>query len=89
MLIASVVRLMDFKLRTVFKTTFRKPSSAISHLLKFSFSPKKREETVNVSVRFLTDSKSLRKKVESSAKAVYKKSLIKDFYSSNVSIIFD
>ena len=89
MLTVSVVRLMDFKLRTAFKAPFREPSPAISHLLKFAFNPKKREETVNVPIRFLTDSKSLRKKVESSAKAVYKKSMIKDCYSSNVSNVSD
>ena len=68
---------MDFKMRAASKTPFREPSPAISHLLKFAFSPEKREKTVNVSIRFLTDSKSLRKKVESSAKAVYKKVWLK------------
>ena len=41
--------------------------------LKFAFSPEKRENTVNASIRFSNDNKSLRKKVESSAKAVWKK----------------
>ena len=73
----SAVKLKDFKPKTASKTPFREPSPAISHLLKFAFSPEKREKTVNVSIRFLTDSKSLRKKVESSAKAVYKKAWLK------------
>ena len=64
---------MDFELQTASKTPFKEPSPAISHLLKFAFSPEKREKTANVSIGFLTDSKSLREKVESSAKAVYKK----------------
>ena len=68
---------MDFKPQTASKTFFREPSPAISHLRKFAFSPEKRENTLNVSIRFLTDSKSLRKKVESSAKAVYKKAWLK------------
>ena len=89
MLIVSVVKLIDFKPQTASKTPFREPSPAISHLLKFSFSPEKRENTLNVSTRFLTDSKLLRKKVESSAKAVYQKNMIKDCYSSYVIIIFD
>ena len=87
-LIVSVVQLMDFKPQTTSKTPFREPSPTISHLLKFACSPEKREKTVNVSIRFVTDSKSLRKKVESSAKAVYKKSMIKDCYYY-VSIVFD
>ena len=73
MLIVSLVKLMDFNPQTASKNPFREPSPAISHLRKFAFSPKKRENTLNVSIRFLTSSKSLRKKVESSAKAVYKK----------------
>ena len=68
---------MDFNLQTASKTSFREPSPAISHLLKFAFSPEKRENTLNVSIRFLTDNKLLRKKVESSAKAVYKKAWLK------------
>ena len=79
----SVVKLIDFKLQTASKTPFREPSPAISHLLKFAFSPEKRENTLNVSIRFLTDSQSLRKKVESSVKAVYKK----DCYSSYFRLI--
>ena len=54
-------------------TPFREPSPTISDLLKFAFSTEKRENTLNVSIRFLTHNKSLRKKVESSTKAVYKK----------------
>ena len=69
----SVVELMDFKPQAASKTSFGEPNPAISYLLKFAFSPEKREKTVNVSIRFLTDSKSLREKAESSAKAVYKK----------------
>ena len=69
----SVVKLMDFKPQTASKTPFREPSPAISHLLKFAFSPEEREKAVNVSIRFLIDSRSLRKKVESSVQAVYKK----------------
>ena len=72
-LIVSVVKLMDFKPQTVSKTPFREPSPAISHLLKFTFSPEKSEYTLNVSIRFFTDNKSLRKNVESSANVVYKK----------------
>ena len=45
--------------------------------LKFAFSPEKRENTVNASIRFSNDNKSLRKKVESSAKAVWKKAWLK------------
>ena len=80
---------MDFNQQAASKTPFREPSPAISHLLKFAFSPEKRENTLNASIRFLTDNKSLRKKIESSAKAVYKKNMIKDCYSSYVSINFD
>ena len=58
-----VVKLIDFKPQTASKTPFREPSPAISHLLKFAFSPEKREKTVNVSISFFTDSKSLRKKL--------------------------
>ena len=68
-----VVKLMDFKLQIASKISFRKPSPAISHVLKFAFCPENRENTLNVSIRFLADNKSLRKKVESSAKAVYEK----------------
>ena len=88
-LIVSVVKLTDFRPQTASKTPFWEPSPAISHLMKFAFSPEKGENNLNVSIRFLTDNKSLRKKVEPSAKAVYKKSMIKDCYSSYVSIIFD
>ena len=77
MLIVSVVKLMDFNPQTASKTPFREPSPAISHLLKFAFSSEKRENTLNVSIRFMTDNKSLRKEVESSAKAVYKKTRLK------------
>ena len=70
----SVVKLMDFKLQTAFKTL--EPSPAISHLLKFAFSPEKIEDTLNISVKCLTNN-SLRKKVDSSAKAVYKKAGLK------------
>ena len=76
-MIVSVVKLMDFKSQTASKTPFREPSLAISLLLKFAFSPEKREYTLNVSIRFFTDNKSLRKKVISSAKAVYKKAWLK------------
>ena len=72
-LIVPVVKWMDFKLQIASRISFRKPSPAISHILKFAFRPKNREKTLNVSIRFLADNKSLRKKVESSAKAVYKK----------------
>ena len=61
---------MDFNPQTASKTPFREPTPAISHLLKFSFSPEKRENTLNVSIRFFIDNKSLREKFESSAKAV-------------------
>ena len=49
---------MDFKPQTASKIPFREPSPAISHLRKFAFSPEKGEKTVNVSIRFLTDSNS-------------------------------
>ena len=69
---------MDFNPQTASKTTFREPSPAISHLLKFAFSSEKRENTWNVSITFLTDNKSLlRKKVESSRKVVYKNTWLK------------
>ena len=68
---------MDFKPQTASKIPFREPSPAISHLRKFAFSPEKGEKTVNVSIRFLTDSNSWRKKVESFAKAVYKEAWLK------------
>ena len=64
---------MDFKSQTASKIPFREPSPAISRLLKVAFNPEKRENTLNVLVRFLTDNKSLRKKVKSSAKTLYKK----------------
>ena len=64
---------MEFKSQTASKTSFKERSPAISHLLKFAFSPGKRENTLKVSIKFLTDNKSLRKKVESSAKVLYKK----------------
>ena len=57
-----VVKLVDFNPQTASKTFFREPSPAISYLLKFGFSAEKRESTLNVSIRFLTDNKSLRKK---------------------------
>ena len=76
----NILNLLLFSL--VHKTPFREPSHAISHLLKFAFSPQKRENSLNVPIRFLTDNESLRKKVESSAKAMYKKNMIKDCYSS-------
>ena len=72
-MIVPVVKLIDFKPQTASKAPFREPSPAISHLLKFAFSPERREKTVNVSIRFLTDSKLLRKKVESPAKTEYRK----------------
>ena len=56
---------MEFNPQTASKPPFREPGSAISHLLKFAFSPEKRENTLHVSIRFLTDNNSLRKKVES------------------------
>ena len=68
-MIVSVVKLMHFKPQTASKTSFREPSPANSHLLKFAFSTEKIEYTLNLSIRFLTDNKSLRNKVESSAKA--------------------
>ena len=73
----SAIKLMDFKLQTAFKAPFREPSPAVSHLLKFAFSPEKRENTLNVSIIFLTDNKSWRKKVESYSKAVYRKAWLK------------
>ena len=72
MLIVSVVKLVDFKPQTASKTPLREPCPAISHLLKFGFSLEKRENILKVPIRFLTDNKSLRKKVEPSANAVHK-----------------
>ena len=66
-LIVSVVRLLDFKPQTVSKTPFRKASLAISHFLKSAFSLEKQKNTLKVFIKFLTDNKSLRKNVESSA----------------------
>ena len=68
----SVVKLMDFNRQNASKTSFREPTPAISHLLKFAFSPGKKRKYFKC-FRFLTGDKSLRKKVESSAKAMYKK----------------
>ena len=59
---------MDFKPHTGWKPL---SENLVQQLLRFAFSTEKRQNTLNVSVRFLTDSKSLRKNVESSAKAVY------------------
>ena len=53
---------MDFKLQTASKTPFSEPSLAILHLLKFSSS---------------SENKLLRKKVESSAKALSKKAWLR------------
>ena len=64
---------MDSKLQTASKTLFREPSPAISHSLKFAFSPVKRKNNLKVFIRFSTNYKSLRKNVESVAMAVYKK----------------
>ena len=61
---------MDFNLQTTSKIPSREPSPTTSHLLKFAFSPKKRQNTLNMSTKFLTDNKLSRKKVESSAKEV-------------------
>ena len=55
---------MDFKLQIASRTPFREPSAAISHLLKFAFSPKKGENTLNVPSRFLIDNKSLGKYIK-------------------------
>ena len=68
---------MDSKLQTTSKTPSRESSLAISHLLKFAFSLKKSENTLNPSKRLMTHNKSLRKKVESSVKVVYKKAWLK------------
>ena len=72
-LIVSAVKLIDFKPQTASKTPFREPSPAISHLMKFAFSPQKRETTLNVSIRFVTDNKSLRKRVNHPRKQYTKK----------------
>ena len=76
-LIVSVVKKIDFQPQTASKTSFREPSPAISHLLKFALRLEKREHTLKVSIKSLTDKTSLRKKVESSAKVVYKKAWLK------------
>ena len=85
----SIVKLMDFNPQTASNTPFREPSPAISHLLKIAFSPEKRENILNGLIRLLTDIKSLRNKVESSANLVYKKSMIKGCYSFYISITFE
>ena len=72
-LTVSVVKLTNFKPQTVSKILFREPSPAISHLLKFAFSHEEIENTFKVFIRFSTDNKTLRKNVESPAKAMYKK----------------
>ena len=64
---------MDFNRQSASEAPFREHSPAISHLLKFAFSPKKRENAFNVSIRFLNDKKPSREKVESFAKVLYKK----------------
>ena len=64
---------MDFKQQTASKTPFREPNPTILHLLKFCFSSEKRENTLKISIRFLSDNKSLNKDDESSTKAKYKK----------------
>ena len=51
-------------------THFRELNPEIPHLLKFAFSPEK--NALNVSTRFLTFNKLLRKKLKSSAKVVFK-----------------
>ena len=76
-LIIYVIKLMGFNPQTASKTPIRERSPAIPHLLKFAFSAEKRENTLNVSIRFLTDNKSLRKKVGLSAKTGYKKTWLK------------
>ena len=62
-MIVSIVKLMDFNPQIASKTPFREPSPAISYLLKFIFGPEERENTLNVSIKFLADNKSLRKKL--------------------------
>ena len=62
-----LVKLMDFK------TPLREHITVISLLLKFSFSPEKRKNSLKVFIRVLTDFKPSRKIVESSVKAVYEK----------------
>ena len=76
-MIVSIVKLMDFNPQTASKTPFGESSLAISHLLKVAFSPEKREDTLNVLIKYLTDNNSLRKKNEWSAKAVYNKAWLK------------
>ena len=71
---------MDFKPQTASKTTFREPSPVISHLLKFAFSSEKRENTLNVSIRFLTDNKPLRKKLNNLRSLLIAFKLIKRYW---------
>ena len=61
---------MYYKQQTASKTPIQEPRPAVSHLLKFAFSPEKRENTLKVFIRFLTNNKSLRKNVEPFARAV-------------------
>ena len=72
-MIVSIVKLMDFKPQTACNTLFREPSQVKSHLKKFVFSPKKKKEnTLNFFIIFLTNNKELKKNVESFVKAIYK-----------------
>ena len=68
-----VVKLIDFKPQTASKTPFRELSPAISNLLKFPFSPEKREKTVNVSFRFLTDISDSGKKLNHRESSIQKR----------------
>ena len=45
-LIVPDVKLMDFNLQTASQSPFREPSPAISHLLKFAFSPEKKKKKI-------------------------------------------
>ena len=65
----SFVKLMNFKPQTPSKTPLRERSPSASHLMKFVFSPKKIESTLNV----LTYNKSLRKKLNHPRKQPTKK----------------
>ena len=49
----------------------REPIPAVSHLLKFDFSSEKRENSLKMFIRYLTEIKPPRKNVESSANSVY------------------
>ena len=62
-----LVKLTDFNPQAASITSLREPMPEISHLLRFGFKPEYFEKFVKVSIKYLTDLKSRRRNVESSA----------------------